>query len=147
MGISDVPLEKRFTCPCCGFPTLSEAAAYEICELCNWEDDGQGDTDADAVRGGPNGLYSLAEARLNFRRYLVMYRPDHDTRVTGPDTPAELQAKRELIAAFEQLRGAMDPGERGEIVAAVQRSEAVLEAELQRGVREYEDKHRAGGAA
>jgi hypothetical protein len=134
-------------CPCCGYPTLREAVAYEICELCNWEDDGQGDADAKAVRGGPNGLYSLAEARLNFKKYLVMYRPEQDTRATGPDTPPELQAKRELITAFDQLRVTTDISARAQALAAVRRSEAVLEAELHRSVKEYEDKHRPGGAA
>jgi hypothetical protein len=34
------------TCPCCGYPTLRSRDAYDICELCNWEDDGQ---DADSA--------------------------------------------------------------------------------------------------
>lgn len=125
-----LPVESRVPCPSCGFPTLREAAAYDICELCNWEDDGQGNADADAVLGGPNGDSSLAEARTNFRRFLVMYRPDHDTRVTGPDTITELQIKRELIAAFEQLRGANEASDRARIVASVHRLEGLLEAEL-----------------
>jgi len=133
-------------CPCCGFPTLSEAAADDICELCNWEDDGQGNADADAVLGGPNGNYSLAEARANFRRFLVMYRPDHDTRATGPDTITELQIKRELIAAFERLQGTDEATDRAGIVASVHRLEGLLEAELDRSVRKYENEHRAGGA-
>jgi len=147
MPLSDVPLEKRVSCPCCGFPTLSEAAAYEICELCNWEDDGQGDADAVVVRGGPNGSYSLAEARRNFCEHLVMYRPDHDTRATGPDTPAELEAKQALVKAFGQLRGTSDPGQRAKLAESVRQSERTLEAELYRTVKEYEDKHRGGGAA
>jgi hypothetical protein len=147
MSLSKVPIDRRVTCPCCGFPTLTEAAAYEICELCNWEDDGQGDGDAENVRGGPNGDYSLAEARLNFCQHLVMYRPDHDTRLTGPDSATERQAKRELITAFEQLRVTSDSATRARITVAVQRLEAVLEAELYRRLREYEDKDRAGGAA
>lgn len=36
--------------------------------VCFWEDDGQGDHDADVVRGGPNYDLSLAVARENFRR-------------------------------------------------------------------------------
>jgi hypothetical protein len=46
-------LTARFRCPCCGFPTLTESAAFEICGLCNWEDDGQSGQDADDVLGGP----------------------------------------------------------------------------------------------
>ena len=29
------------TCPCCGYPTLTERAGYEVCRICAWEDDGQ----------------------------------------------------------------------------------------------------------
>ena len=56
-------------CPCCGYLTLNERGAYEICPVCFWEDDGQGDHDAGLVRGGPNGALSLAEARANFAEF------------------------------------------------------------------------------
>jgi hypothetical protein len=36
-------------CPCCGFPTLDERGGNDICELFNWEDDGQDDLYADEV--------------------------------------------------------------------------------------------------
>jgi hypothetical protein len=55
-----------YPCPCCGFLTLPERGAYDICQVCFWEDDGQDDHDADDVRGGPNGTLSLTEARSNF---------------------------------------------------------------------------------
>jgi len=61
------PEYKRVACPCCGYLTLSERGGFEICPVCWWEDDGQGDLDAEVVRGGPNGDLSLAEARANFR--------------------------------------------------------------------------------
>src|SRR6476469_3185964 len=70
----------RFTCPCCGYPMLGDRGGYSICRICWWEDDGQDDDDADEVRGGPNGTFSLSQARENFERHLVMYPPDHDTR-------------------------------------------------------------------
>ncbi|WP_442894120.1 CPCC family cysteine-rich protein [Bradyrhizobium sp. AZCC 1721] len=38
-----MPPSPLFPCPCCGFPTLSERSAWEICCVCWWEDDGQGD--------------------------------------------------------------------------------------------------------
>ena len=57
-----------YSCPCCGNRTLSERASYEICPACFWEDDGQDDNDADAVRGGPNRDLSLTVARENFKR-------------------------------------------------------------------------------
>ncbi|HTD33930.1 MAG TPA: CPCC family cysteine-rich protein, partial [Candidatus Elarobacter sp.] len=48
----------RATCPCCGYPTIAERGAYEICSLCAWEDDGQDDPDAERVANGPNHDYS-----------------------------------------------------------------------------------------
>jgi hypothetical protein len=45
---------------------LSGRGHNEICEVCFWEDDGQDDHDADMVRGGPNNILSLTEARTNF---------------------------------------------------------------------------------
>ncbi len=66
--------DKYFLCPCCNFPTLLERNNYEICLLCNWEDDGQDDHNADIILGGPNQSYSLTEARENFKKYLTSYR-------------------------------------------------------------------------
>lgn len=65
----------RYICPCCFMPTLQTRAAYEACEVCDWEDDGQDSDDAGVVRGGPNGDYSLQEARENFNQHVTMYRP------------------------------------------------------------------------
>lgn len=74
--------QLRATCPCCGYPTINGRGFHEICPLCKWEDDGQDDAgrrtvplDPDAVAGGANGDYSLAEARENFAESLTMYRP------------------------------------------------------------------------
>lgn len=55
-------------CPCCRHRTLAERGGFEICAVCFWEDDGQDDHDANAVRGGPNGSLSLTEARRNYLR-------------------------------------------------------------------------------
>jgi hypothetical protein len=59
-----------FTCPGCGYPTLTERGSYDICIICNWEDDGQDDKEADKVLGGPNGNLSLTENRINLGRVL-----------------------------------------------------------------------------
>jgi hypothetical protein len=61
------PKEGPFRCPCCHHRTLPERG-YDICPVCFWEDDGQDDTDADVIRGGPNGRLSLTEARANYIR-------------------------------------------------------------------------------
>jgi hypothetical protein len=61
--------EKTYRCPCCRYKTLHGRGGYEICEVCFWEDDGQDDHGADDVRGGPNGVLSLGQARLNFKAF------------------------------------------------------------------------------
>src|SRR2546430_2312143 len=63
------PRDLPLRCPCCGCKTLSERTAFEVCEVCCWEDDGQDNGDADENRGGPNGSLSLTEARANYLRF------------------------------------------------------------------------------
>jgi len=94
---------NRFNCPCCGYPTLEERQGWEICCLCDWEDDGQDDPHADEVWGGPNQDYSLAEARENFKKHYIMYR---DKQTLLKQTDKEVQTKKRLIHAFEKLRTA-----------------------------------------
>jgi hypothetical protein len=55
--------EGAFPCPCCGFFTLGEnpPGAYEICNLCGWEDD-RVQFDNPFFRGGAN-RESLVECR------------------------------------------------------------------------------------
>lgn len=59
----------KLPCPCCKFLTLSHRGDYEICKVCFWEDDGQNDSNADAVVGGPNYALSLRAAQENFKRW------------------------------------------------------------------------------
>ncbi|REK77744.1 CPCC family cysteine-rich protein [Paenibacillus paeoniae] len=94
---------NRHNCPCCGYPTLEERRGWEICCLCNWEDDGQDDPHADKVWGGPNSDYSLTEARENFKKHYIMYR---DRRRILKQTDKEIQIKKSLIHAFQKLRTA-----------------------------------------
>lgn len=68
-----------YTCPGCGFPTLTERGSFDICDICSWEDDGQ-DDNADSILcellttgikiSGPNGNLSLTENRINIGRIL-----------------------------------------------------------------------------
>lgn len=57
-----------FTCPCCGFKTLSEETrgSFEICVLCDWEDDDVQLRHPD-LEGGANSE-SLREAQQKFIR-------------------------------------------------------------------------------
>ena len=63
--------EAAYRCPCCLYVTLHGRGQFEICPVCNWEDDGQDGHDASDVRGGPNGLLSLLDARANFQTHGV----------------------------------------------------------------------------
>jgi hypothetical protein len=74
-----------FACPCCGYPTKPELGAFDICTLCDWEDDGlEYSYPIDFVIGGPNDDYSIKEARSNFEAYGCMYRPE-DSRFRKED--------------------------------------------------------------
>jgi hypothetical protein len=96
MGLNNEYLD----CPCCGFNTLSSISNFELCFLCDWEDDGQDDSNADEVVGGPNGDYSLTEARNNFKKYLIMYRPS-DPRFY--QSKEEISLKKEIIKYYTIL--------------------------------------------
>lgn len=126
----------QYVCPCCGYSTLPERGGYDICCLCNWEDDGQDDPRAGEVWGGPNGSYSLTEARENFKRYQVMYSPDNDTRLGPGDTPIELEAKKAIVAAFDAMEGAEAP-ERTRLLEVVNRGKETLRVELHRILEEW----------
>jgi hypothetical protein len=56
----------KYTCPCCGYKTLSEEppATYEICPICFWEEDDSG-PDGPC---GPNHV-TLREAQQNFIKF------------------------------------------------------------------------------
>ncbi|WP_094607966.1 hypothetical protein SPACI_044580 [Sporomusa acidovorans DSM 3132] len=99
----------RECCPCCGYPTLQprdhpRMPTFEICVLCRWQDDGQTDLDADKVYGGANGRYSLTEARANFRKYLLKYSPETDTRLVPGNLPEETNIKEALIRLYEESK-------------------------------------------
>ncbi|MDW8801353.1 CPCC family cysteine-rich protein [Clostridium sp. A1-XYC3] len=56
----------RYTCPCCGYKTLSEEppGTYDICTICFWEDDKLQFENPDYDKGA-NGV-SLRQAQKNF---------------------------------------------------------------------------------
>ena len=98
---------ERVNCPCCGFPTLGESAAYEICCLCHWEDDGHGELEANEVWGGPNGSYSLLQARENFKNFRTMYSPS-DIEINQNQSFVLLESKEKLIDAYNRLNAASE---------------------------------------
>lgn len=96
-----IKLKYNTVCPCCGFIGLSDNP-YDICILCNWENDGQDDPNADEIWGGPNHDYSLTQARNNFLKYFVMYTPDNNLTI-GEDSKLEKQAKQKIIDSYEKM--------------------------------------------
>ena len=97
---------KIFTCPGCGYPTNSTKADYDICIICDWEDDGYDDNsksifddflDANKI-SGPNKI-SLTENRITISRTLF----ELAEKVNGQiiDNPKQildiLKSKREQL--------------------------------------------------
>jgi hypothetical protein len=130
----------RYTCPCCGYPTLSKRGGYNICRLCNWEDDGQDDPHAAEVWGGPNEAYSLSEARLNFKLYLIKYSPDKPTNRIGgnTNTALEQQAKRAIVDAFDAMVEESDGSMLQTLWQRVYENERILRNEKNRKYFEYQ---------
>lgn len=91
---------NRFNCPCCGYQTLSEIGGYEICKICNWEDDG---FDDEHEVSGPNGC-TLIEARLNFKDHLDMYKERKRNRIEQAYTEKCRSVKRKLIKVFDEIK-------------------------------------------
>ena len=59
-------MDKLHTCPCCGEKTLEEQGGYEICDVCDWEDDpGQSKFPDDDL--GANGV-SLNQYRSEWKK-------------------------------------------------------------------------------
>jgi hypothetical protein len=105
-------------CPCCGYPTLRQRAQSELCLLCDWEDDGQDDTDAGELRGGPNGDLSLSEARENFADHWSMYDAQTAAPLQGIE---EIEAKRALAAGWNSGDEAAVQSAREALTAALRR--------------------------
>jgi hypothetical protein len=127
--------DKYFLCPCCSFPTLLERDNYEICVICNWEDDGQDDHNADTVLGGPNQNYSLTEARDNFKRYLTSYRPSdkhHFDRTTikktfnGKIILDLTLIKRQIIEKYKDVIMTTDLAQREKLLGEISELEKRL---------------------
>jgi hypothetical protein len=60
---------KAKPCPCCGYLTMGPESpgSFEICEVCNWQDDPVQYQDPD-YEGGANEM-SLKQARRNYAEF------------------------------------------------------------------------------
>ena len=94
-------------CPCCGYPTLERRDYHDSCDLCWWEDDGQDDARADEAWGGPNGSYSLTEARRNFIDHRTKYRPSDHERFARVEP--HRAARQDIIDAYDALLPVVQP--------------------------------------
>ena len=79
--------QEQVPCPCCGYLTISERGAFQICPVCFWQDDGQDDHNADQVLGGPNGDISLTTGRANYLAFGASRQ--RDLPHVRPPTPQE----------------------------------------------------------
>ena len=57
--------ERRWTCPCCGYPSLHERGVAETCRLCRWEDDGRDEAQVVEARDGTTLARARAEAAVD----------------------------------------------------------------------------------
>lgn len=133
-------INKRFNCPCCGYLTLDEKASYEVCILCDWEDDGQDDFDADRIKGGANSDYSPTEARDNFKKYLTMYEPNRDMRITGSDTAEEVEIKKQLMKGYDEIFKEKDSFQLEKLYILAYKLEDRLYNITSEKIKEYENK-------
>jgi len=66
--VLNINMPERHKCMCCGYYTLvgnSEEIAYDICDVCYWENDGcKNDEDFSTCNH-----MTLGQARENFRKY------------------------------------------------------------------------------
>jgi hypothetical protein len=93
----------RLACPSCGYPTIDGRGDFDICSVCDWEDDGQDDDDADDVRGGPNSDLSLIDSRLRIGTFLVELARKMGGTINS--NPMEvLQAVREREEVLDRFR-------------------------------------------
>lgn len=82
--------KTTYPCPCCGYRTFPAppAGTYEICPVCNWEDDPVQLKDPD-YKGGAN-VVSLREAQRNFQKYAAS-----DLACRGNTRPPRLEEARD----------------------------------------------------
>lgn len=60
--------DQLLPCPCCGSRTIGEVGAYEVCDVCGWEDDPV--QLADPTYAGGANAESLNMARELWRQKL-----------------------------------------------------------------------------
>ena len=69
-----------YACPCCGYHTLIETAGgFEICGVCNWEEDTNFAKPWDtSLWGSANGSIPIEDAWANFESFGACDKPEND---------------------------------------------------------------------
>lgn len=67
--LADHKITFVYVCHSCGFPTLKSNDGYDICSLCDWEDDGSAPNE---WTGGPNYI-TLNQSRYEFQTKLERF--------------------------------------------------------------------------
>lgn len=122
--------EAQADCPCCGYRTLTERHRWEICDLCDWEDECSEPFDPDKPSGANHG-FTLREAQANFVDHLNMYPLGWDDR---DDSPEVIAAKRQVIGGLQAIRD-QDASGNEELWRIVTDGERQLYEGLQRRIR------------
>jgi len=134
-------LKNKYICPCCKYPTLDERGGYDICHMCNWEDDGQDDPIADKVLGGPNSDYSLTEAQQNFKLYYEMYSPEkqeYRKSICKIQSEEKISIKKKMIILYEQITKTTDKKDLKILWKKITKGEKDLYKLLKKDIKEYE---------
>ncbi|PSL25345.1 CPCC family cysteine-rich protein [Chitinophaga ginsengisoli] len=100
-----------YTCPGCGFPSLTDRREFSICIICFWEDDGQDDNADSILNGlfegislsGPNGNLTLTENRINIG-YILETNAEQINGEIDPDPARVLKT----IEFYQQRRGEIE---------------------------------------
>ncbi len=85
----------RFTCPCCGYKTLTDN--HLACQVCQWKDDPYQFMDPDFADG--MNVMSLREAQHNFkasRKTVVGFQKDKNWCAFAAPTPLATAASMQI---------------------------------------------------
>lgn len=102
-----------FTCPCCGYPTLTQPEFYHQCFLCSWIDDGTDDLQAHEISSS-NCNYTLKEARENFEKHGHMFFPNNPYAKYFNRPIYQNHVRLVARFYFDSLFGEADPDKRRE---------------------------------
>lgn len=91
-------------CPCCGYPTLGERGAYEVCTICWWEDETTAFDTAPNTISAANHEYTLTQARANFADHFDMYDAGKGIGAVANPSPTRKSLLAHLAAVKEGSR-------------------------------------------